>query len=70
MYWIIGITIYIIVGLLVGYTVYWQVKNLRGKKLRYGSIAAGVLWPVVFGLLLVMFLEDVRDTIREKNERY
>lgn len=55
MYWIIGITTYIIVGLLLGYTVYWQVKNMRGKKRRYGSIAAGVLWPIVIGLLLAMF---------------
>lgn len=63
--------IYAIVGIVIGIVVYWQTKNLSEKKRRCGSITSGILWPIIFGLVIVMVLEDVRDKIRDrKNGRY
>ena len=58
--------IYAIVGIAIGIVVYWQTKNLSEKKRRYGSIAAGVLWPVTIGLFVVMVIEDIRDKMIDR----
>lgn len=66
MYWIIGTAIYVVVALLVGAAAYWQLRESKRRK--KGSILIGVLWPLVIGLVVISFIEDIKNGRKQEGE--
>lgn len=52
---------YAVMALLVGSAAYRQFDNIETRKRIASSVIMGCVWPVVFGLFVVMLIDDVRE---------
>ena len=55
------LAIYAVVGLLVGLASFRQLRSVSRNKRNAACILFVILWPLVFGLFIMMLIDDARE---------